>query len=624
MNEEQLQADHEALRKRGVDIFGQARGAWEVLRERWKKDNDLYDGEFSKEEKEYSTLLGVRRLFIRKTWAQTQRILSDCMEAIYADPDELVSLISNKAIPKASQDIFKSLINHRLRGNPINYYQETYEACIDAIKNKYCVIKVYPRLLIEKTPKKNIIDETGTAMDPEEYDDKVKYFCPAWETVPYEDMFFSPQATWKDYWRFPMCHRKKITRAEAIDRGFKNLDKAVTIGGLEVDEIKSQRQEKDGSPFSVDNSNNKETDTFYVYEFWDFRRKDGRLESGSFVMGGGPESPEFITRGWEWNELPYRFDELDPVRPPFSVGVSLPRSHALPGDSFPEVTEGLQMETNASVNQEREAVALALRPPLIVAKDSGIDLFSLMTRKIGAVLQSDMPPSEVARELATTNPIPVSAPNRQRIDQDYAEITSITPMSLGSARGSDMPATNFSGLTANTNKKIQFILRNILITGIFPALNMLMRLEQTYETDEYIERVTGQRLGFKFMKNPDGSYEGASPIASIQGEYAFEIQTGISKQAQMGQWKTIIELINQANTTAATLLQMQVATADSVQFWSPNVAIEQMMKTMGQKNIDEMKIQSVQPPPNVDAPGAGGQPSISGPVNPAQEAMLAG
>lgn len=623
MPEKQMLVDEETLSSRGVELFADSKNSWELLRDRRQKDNDLYDGNFSDEEKEYSAVLGVRRLFIRKTWAQIQRILTDCIEAVYFDPDELVKLVTNKAIPAESQRIFKALINHRLRGNPINYYEESYEAFLDAIKNKFCVIKVYPRFIISKTEKKKIVAENTAGVDDADYEEKIEYFCPAMETLPPEDVFFSSRATWKDYWKYPICHRKKISRGEAEDRGFINLDKVQTAIS-ETDEEKMRRQERDGSPFNQESRINPSTNSIYIYEFWDFRRKDGRMESGSFIMGGGPDSPNVLLRGWEWNELPYRKDKIDPVRPPFAVGVSIPRPHQLPGDSFPEVTEGLQRETNASVNQEREAVAMALRPPLIVAKDSGIDLYGLKVRKIGAVLQSEIPPSEVARELATTNPIPVSAPNRQRIDADYAEISSITPMTMGATRGSDMPATNFSGLTSNSNKKIQFILRNVLVTGIFPALWMLMRLEQSYESDEYIEQVTGERLGFQFEKNADGSYVGASPLSSIQGEYTFEIETGINKPAQMGQWKTIIELINQANATGAQLVQMGVAQPQDVQFFSPNVAIEQIMKIMGQKNIDEMKIQSVAPPPEAEAGGFASQPSLSGPVNPSQEAMLAG
>lgn len=623
METEDLKTDHDELKKRGSELFAEAKGSWEVLRERWLKDNDLYDGKFSKEESEYSQLLGVRRLFIRKTWAQTQRILTDCMDAIYFDPDELVKLTPNKAIPAQSQAIFKSVLNHRLRGNPINYYEETQEAFLDAIKNKYCIIKVYPRFIIEKTPKKTVLAENITEKVAEEYDEKVTYFCPAWDTVPYEDMFFSPRATWKDYWKYPMIHRKKISRAEAREKGYINVDN-VQSSYAETDEVKQQRQEKDGSPFN-EQATNKATDGFYIYEIWDFKMKDGRMESGSFIMGGGPGAPDVVCRGWEWNTLPYRKDQIDPVRPPFSVGVALPRAHALPGDSFPEVTEGLQMETNASVNQEREAVALALRPPLLVNKDSGVDLYGLMVRKIGAVLQTEVPVDQTAMELSTKNPIPVSAPNRQRIDTDYAEISSITPMMMGAARGADMPATNYSGLQANSNKAIQRIFRNVYVTGILPALWMLMRLEQEYETDAHIEEVTGEVLGFRFEKDINGVYVGASPKSVIQGRYAFEIESGVSKQSQLGQWKTIIELINQANATGAQLVQMGVAAPQQVQFYSPNIAIEQMMRAMGQKNIDEMKIQAIQPPVEQgEGAGFASQPSISGMVTPAQEAMLAG
>jgi hypothetical protein len=133
----------------GLDLVARGRQVWEssrsgrdVVETRWQKSNDLYNAKFSKSEKEWSEFLGQPRLFIAKTYAQIQRILEDVMETLFFDFEEIVSMSQWKSIPSQSIDIFKNLLNYRLNGHPVNFYQECFEASLDAIKNKVGIFKV--------------------------------------------------------------------------------------------------------------------------------------------------------------------------------------------------------------------------------------------------------------------------------------------------------------------------------------------------------------------------------------------------------------------------------------------------------------------------------------------------
>jgi len=300
------------------------------------------------------------------------------------------------------------------------------------------------------------------------------------------------------------------------------------------------------------------------------------------------------------------------------------------GKSFPEVTEGLQKETNARINQEREAVARALRPPILIDKNAGIDLMALKLRKIGGVVQGNSISPEAIREMEMSNPVAISLPAQQRTDALYSEISSIGAEQLGvnSQANDEQAATTSNILQTNASKKTNMVIRNISITGLVPLFQYILRLEQEYESDAFIEMVTGRVLGWKFVKDNDGNYVGTPPSLSIQGDFDFMPALGQNKQQQMAQWKTMAELGNQANAQMGQLLQIGAIQAQNVRFFNPQIPFEQIAKSLGYRNVDEMKLPAMQPPPPQQGQGGGpkGQPSppgVSGPTSGAQQNILA-
>lgn len=294
------------------------------------------------------------------------------------------------------------------------------------------------------------------------------------------------------------------------------------------------------------------------------------------------------------------------------------------GKSLPGVTRDLQKETNARINQEREAVARALRPPVLVDRNANIDLMALMIRKIGGVVQGNSVSPEAIREMPIENPIPVSMPAQQRIDQFYTEISSIGPEQLGAnpPGSEEQSATESSTQSTNANKKMNMVIRNLTQTGIIPMLRYLLRLEQEYESDVFIEQVTGRTLGWKFVKDDQGNHVGPRPSVVIQGDFDLDISTGINKQNQLSQLKMITELGTQANGMSVQALQVGAAQAKDVQFYNPIWGFKLMAKMLGQKNTEEMFFPAMQPPPPQQTGEAPAQrpspPGVSGPMSNAQ------
>ena len=139
--------------------------------------------------------------------------------------------------------------------------------------------------------------------------------------------------------------------------------------------------------------------------------------------------------------------------------------------------------------------------------------------------------------------------------------------------------------------------------------------------------VTGRTLGWKFVKDNDGNYVGTPPSLTIQGDFDFMPALGQNKQQQMSQWKVMAELGNQANAQLGQLLQMGAVKAQDVRLFNPMIPFEQISKVLGYRNIDELKLPAMQPPPPQQGQGGPkGQPSppgVSGPMTPAQQNILA-
>jgi len=519
-----------------------------------------------------------------------------------------------------------------LNAHPIQTYEEVYEFTQDAIKNKVGCLKIYPRFkVVKKGGKKFMVDENGNDLgDPslKTQDELIQFFTPIIECIPYEDVFVHFEATWKDYWKYPIVHRMKRTRDYCKKRGYKNIDLIQWAGQFPgTDLIKMQRSLNEGSPFSGAPEDITELQSIWVYECWDLQpKKFGYLESGSFVLGGSADRPQQMMRDWVDNDLPFRFDPTEPVRPPIIIGSAFPEAHTMYGKSLPGVTRDLQKETNARFNSEREASARALRPPVLVNRNANIDLMALMIRKIGSVTQGSDISEEAIREMDVTNPIPISMPGQQRTDQLYTEISSIGPDQLGSNMpgATDQSATASSTQSTNANKKMNMVIRNLSQTGIIPMLRMLLRLEQEFESDEFIEMVTGKTLGWKFIRDPrTGDYAGPRPSSVIQGDFDIDITIGLNKQVQLAQMKTILELGAQSNGQFTQMLQIGAIKAPNVKFFNPKWALDNMARYLGQKDTEEMYLPAMQPPPPQQGQGGpGGQrpspPGISGPMSPAQ------
>ena len=573
----------EFLKSHGVLVYTSNKSGRSQIEERWVKSADLYDSRFSNEERKYSEVLGAPRLFIPKTYTHVQRIVVEVLETVFFDQEEIVSVNTWNQVPYEAQQTVKSLLNYRLNSHPIDAYKEFYEAGLDALKMKLFVMKVFPKLKTEKVEKKYVLPdiEKGEINVVKVEEEEIRAYEPCMTVVPPEDVFFSPQATWKDYWKYPIVHRYRKTRDELEEMGFKNVDAVAPIADDGTgDMIREQRRRDTQSPFTM-NTNVPAAQEVWVYEVWTHMpNKEKKLVSGSFSMLGDSAGPTVIGKSWEENQLPYKFGEFEYNRPPFVVGSAFPEPHTLYGKDFPEITEHLQKEANAQHNQEREAVARALRPTVYLNRDANVDLMSLLNRRIGGYVQGDGPPGASMQEIPTMNPSMVTHAHYARTDQNYYEASGIPPNLLGTSTNEDT-ATAATQQLSNANKRISLIIKSLAFTGFVPALTMLLRLEQMYCSDEFVAQVTGKVLGW-------GASGDQSPSrASIQGDFDLNVNIGVNKQAQLNKLFMTIDRMNQVNQVTMGMVQAGVVNPQQVAFGNPMAVFDMALPLLGFKNEQE-------------------------------------
>jgi hypothetical protein len=221
----------------------------------------------------------------------------------------------------------------------------------------------------------------------------------------------------------------------------------------------------------------------------------------------------------------------------------------------------LQQETNAQRNQEREAIARDIRKTVYISRDANVDLPALVNRRIGGYVTGDGPADQAIREIPSSNAAAVLARTQQRTDNDYYE-AGIPPNLLGSDTGNNT-ATSDTQQLANANKKIQMVLKNIAYTLFLPAFQKLLRLEQTYCSDEYVRMVTGKVLGWQL---PQDNF----PMRDvIQGDFDLMVTTGMNKQAQTNRLLLFADRMTQYNVSLSQLVQLGVINPQMAQLCEP-------------------------------------------------------
>jgi hypothetical protein len=202
-------------------------------------------------------------------------------------------------------------------------------------------------------------------------------------------------------------------------------------------------------------------------------------------------------------------------------------------------------------------------------------------------------------------------------DQDFMEATSVPPNLLGASSPGEQSATESVQQDANANKKIALIIKCLTQTLFLPSFKMLLRLEQTYESDKVLDMVAGRIIGSELGTRNTETGE-ISPLKKkksiIEGEFDLKVNIGINKQAQLNKWFLLMDRANQANASTANMVSLGVVQPQDAKFIDSSKFYDKVLPIVGEKDIEEFKIQAQQPPPQegATAPGQASQPALPG------------
>jgi len=178
---------------------------------------------------------------------------------------------------------------------------------------------------------------------------------------------------------------------------------------------------------------------------------------------------------------------------PVVMGYSMLETNKTYPGGVPQLTEGLQAEANDVVNLRLDNVKLALGKRYLVKRGKQVDLRSILRNTPGsATLVSDTD-SDV-KVLETRDVTQSSYMEQDRINADFDDVVgSFSTGTVQTNRRMNETVGGMEMLSGSANLVGELDLRVFTETWVEPVLRQILRLEQTYETDEKLVALAGEK-----------------------------------------------------------------------------------------------------------------------------------
>lgn len=178
---------------------------------------------------------------------------------------------------------------------------------------------------------------------------------------------------------------------------------------------------------------------------------------------------------------------------PYVMGCCNIETHKVMPSSIPQLSKGLQDETNEVANQRIDNVKFVLNKKWFVRRGKEADVQGLLRNVPGGVVMLDDPETDV-KEVTWQDVTASSFQEHSALSMEMDELLgNFNPASLMIAGAANSPAKNMAMLSNSQGTLTEYLLRTYVETFVQPVLRMLMLLEQKYETDQTILAVAGKR-----------------------------------------------------------------------------------------------------------------------------------
>jgi len=551
--------------------------------DQWSKNIRNIRGVFNAGEVEKSKVRGRSKLFYRKIWAISWRILASFYQIFLRDPDNFKIVGRDADKDNVRSKILHFIVKWRydMMMRVDSLFMQFMWAFQDIINLGFCVGKF--RWVLN------------------EYEDK-----PEFVLYPPEQVFHDMTTAIKEKKKFIMFENWSTTD-ELLDLGYEQslIDKLepMTPPTNLVRQTRFQNQkdplqnpqDTEYPPAGKHQSGDKNEvikpeDRYVWYEV--FYKEEGKCFFASY-------SNEEIMREPEESVYGRRY--------PVVLGQCLTLAHKAIGEGFPEPLEGVQESMNTHLNQRKDNVSLALNGRTIVSRFANVDLMSLTRSRAGGVTLADDVAGVVDRPF--NNVTQTAYAEAAADDVMMQEMSGVTPSKEG--RGTETKATVAQINLAESNAKIDLFAAMVKETFLMDFFSVLANLIQQFETNETILRVANEN--FRDV-NPTGI-----DMFDLGNEVDLELNIGlgaVGRQQEIQQAMLAMDRANMSNQAMIGLLQSGAVPQQDVRLIDTTKFMEDILPKLGFKNTQDFFFAVAPPPPQPEQGGlnpalaGAGQPNV--------------
>ena len=430
------------------------------------------------------------RLFRPKTRSAIRRAEASFAEASFATTD----VISLSPVDQTDKDedkkseVWQAILNHRLT-NSIPWFLTAVGAFQEAkIYGIVCSRQdwEYEEATIDVPMVDPITQAETVYQQVEVLTDK-----PRVKLIEVENIRFDPGADWTDpvnsspYFieLMPMYVGDVLERMEqgedkTGEQPWKKLERGeILAAGRPIDiEADSTRQAREGGKQDPKDSDTKTKEFEIVWVFRVFIRKNG-------------QDHEFYTLT-DKVLLTEPSEPSSPLGRPYRIGIASIEAHrAIPSGDV-ELGQEIQAELNDVINQRLDNVRLVLNKGKYVRRGAETDLITLKRSYPGRIVMTKDPVGDIREE--DTRDVTASAYAEQdRLNSDMDDLLGgFSQGSVATSRNLNETVGGMNLMQQSGNSISAYSIRTFCETWVEPVLKDIVKLIQTYESDEILNKFT--------------------------------------------------------------------------------------------------------------------------------------
>lgn len=442
------------------------------------------------------------RAVIRKNEAAGAAAFFSNTDIVSFEPQDKTSKVE-----AANSDIMKELVTYRLKKS-IPWFMIVMGGLQDA-QNVGAVCAHIHWEYEEENPQETL--------DAEQPKPKIKKDKPCIELLPVENLRIDPGASWLDpintspylIHLIPMyvCDVK-----EKMASGmWKTYDDAVISNATELrpDTTRSARNKDRDDPVGSDVNTVDDYTVVWIQKH--IHRYEGE-DVEFYVLG----DDKLLT-----DPVPLKEVMFHGLRP-YVMGCGILETHKIYPSSVPQLSRGLQEETNEIANQRLDNVKFVLNKKYLVKRGKEADLYGLVRNVPGGMVLVDDPEGDV-KELNWPDITASAFQEQDGIGREMDELLgNFNPASLMVQGAANSPARNMAMLNQSNGTLVEYMLTTYKETFVLPVLRQLVQLEQHYETDEVILKIAGKNAKLVEKYGIDNATD-----ALLEGELTLTMDVGM-------------------------------------------------------------------------------------------------